>query len=145
MSELAAKNQAELSTDRLRTGIQSLEAVIRKHPESFTELDVMHHFSDGTYCRTVLMHAGELIVGKIHKKEHIVVVSAGRARVLSEEFGTKEICAPTVFKSPPGVKRVLLIEEDMVWTTVHKNESNTEDLNILEDELIAKEYGEVSI
>src|SRR3954468_10455408 len=134
MSELVHAEEKAITPLEIRGEILHLETQIRAQPDAFYELDVMHHFTDGTYARTVLMRAGELIVGKIHKKEHLVIVSAGRARVVSEEFGAKEITAPFVFKSPPGVKRVLLILEDMVWTTVHKNASNTEDLAILEEE-----------
>lgn len=145
MNELVEKTESSLEVPRIREGIMALEKTMKACPEAFTSLEVMHHFTDGIYSRTCLMHKGELIVGKIHKKEHLVVVSAGHATVVSEEFGNKEIVAPAVFKSPPGVKRVLLIKEDMVWTTIHKNESNTQDMDVLEDELIAKEYSEVSL
>lgn len=133
----------ELSILQLRDNLNSLEAKIKACPETIKHLDVMHHFTNGIYARTALMKAGDLIVGKIHKKEHLVVVSAGKAKVVSEEFGSKDIVAPQIFKSPPGVKRALFIIEDMVWTTVHENPSNTEDLSVLEAELIAKDYDEV--
>jgi hypothetical protein len=145
MSELDVVNEKQVSVPDIRQSLMALQEVIKSHPDSFDTLDVMHHFADGIYCRTVLMRAGEFIVGKIHKKEHIVVVSAGRARVVSEEFGAKEIIAPAVFKSRPGVKRALHIVEDMVWTTIHKNASNTEDMSELEEQLIAKDYDEVII
>lgn len=146
-NELVEKASGEIDVPHMRASIKQLETAMKSCPDDvrIDELDVMHHYTDGVYCRTVLMNAGELIVGKIHKKEHIVVVSAGRASVISEEFGSKEIVAPAVFKSPPGVKRVLLIHEDMIWTTIHKNASNTEDLGILEEELIAKDYDEVKV
>lgn len=143
MNEVAVKETAEIDVTGIRQSIGALEAICKAHPDSMDTLDVMHHFTDGIYCRTVLMRAGEVIVGKIHKLEHIVVVSAGRARVISEEFGAKEIVAPAVFKSPPGAKRALHILEDMVWTTIHTNKSNTEDLSELEEQLIAKDYEEV--
>lgn len=144
MNNIIIENKT-LPVPELREKILALETVMKTHPDAIDQIEVMHHFTDGIYSRTCLMHAGDLIVGKIHKKEHLVVVSAGKAKVVSEEFGRKEIVAPCVFKSPPGVKRVLLIEEDMVWTTVHQNLSNTQDMGILEEELIAKEYSEVSL
>ena len=140
-----SKQANQIEKQELRQSIAALEAVAKADPNSFDTLDVMHHFTSGIYCRTVLMRAGDIVVGKIHKREHIVVVSAGRARVVSEEFGAKEIIAPAVFKSPPGVKRALHILEDMVWTTIHKNASNTEDMSELEAELIAKDYEEVAL
>jgi hypothetical protein len=146
MSELAERQAPLPSRAELRAEIARLEAAMKEHPaavEGYGALDLMHHFTDGIYMRTVRMNCGDLIVGRIHKKEHLVVVSAGRARVVSEEWGAKEIVAPMIFKSPPGAKRVLLILEDMVWTTVHSNPTNTEDLAALEAEFIAADYSEV--
>lgn len=143
MSEVVLRESGQIDKPQLRNEIAFLEEKMRETPGSFDSLEVMHHFTPGIYVRTVIMHPGELIMGKIHKKEHLVIVSQGKARVVSEEFGAVEITAPQIFKSPPGVKRVLLILETMIWTTVHENPSNTEDLGILEEELIAKNYSEV--
>lgn len=140
----AEGNNLPIDTERLRDDIKRLaDKLATCPPESQVELEVMHHFSDGIYCRTVLMKAGDMVVGKIHKKEHVVVISSGHALVVSEEFGPKEIIAPAIFTSPPGARRALLILSDMVWTTVHKNSTNTQDLAKLEDELIAKDYAEI--
>lgn len=102
-------------------------------------IETMHHFLPGTYMRTVLMKKGDIIVGKRHKLEHVAIVSSGFALVLSAENGREWITAPAIFKSAPGAKRALLIEEDMVWTTIHPNPSNTQDLEALENELIISE------
>lgn len=146
-SEVAVRqeNNAELMQESIRSGIASLEEKCRAVAEHVVALEVMHHFMPGIYVRTCLMKAGDIIVGKIHKKEHLVIVSAGRAQVLSEEFGAKEIVAPAVFKSPPGVKRALLVTADCVWSTIHENPTNTQDLSVLEEELIAKDYTEVKV
>ena len=103
----------------------------------------MHHFGDHTYVRTMLGKAGDIIVGKIHARDHIVIVSSGRAIVVSEEFGKQEIFAPMVFKSKAGAQRAFHILEDMVLTTVHDNPTNTQDLAELEDYLIKKDHTEV--
>lgn len=152
MSELELVDQQAskgISRIEIREEIAKLEQAMLAHPDAIAghmSLDLMHHFTPGIYMRTVLMKAGDLIVGQIHKREHLVVVSAGRARVVSEEFdsGAKELVAPYIFKSQPGVKRALLILEDMVFTTVHSNPTNTQDLAQLEAELIAKDYSEVA-
>lgn len=133
-----------MSQNMLRKAVLGLEQVMLAAPDADkVALETMHNFTDGVYTRTVLMRAGSLITGKIHKQEHIVVVSQGAANVLSEEFGVKHITAPALFVSPPGVKRVLLIHEDMIWTTIHKNPTNTRDISILEAELIAADYSEL--
>lgn len=132
---------SDLSPQMIRDSISSLQtAMMAQPPEKKLALETMHTFADGTYTRTVFMKAGSLIVGKIHKLEHIVVIGQGSASVVSEEFGSKVISAPMVFVSRPMVKRLLFIHEDMVWTTVHKNPDNTRDLDVLEELLIAKDY-----
>lgn len=132
---------SELTPAMIRGSISQLQdAMIALPPEQKLALETMHNFADGTYVRTVFMKAGSLIVGKIHKLEHIVVIGKGSASVVSEEFGSKIISAPMIFVSPPFVKRLLFIHEDMVWTTVHKNPTNSRDLDLLEKELIVPDY-----
>lgn len=131
----------ELSQEIIRGAIGNLEkAMIALPDDQKIALETKHSFADGIYTRTVFMKAGSLITGKIHKLEHIVVIGQGSASVVSEEFGSKMIKAPMVFVSRPYVQRALFVHEDMVWTTVHKNPSNTQDLDILEEELIAKDF-----
>jgi quercetin dioxygenase-like cupin family protein len=101
------------------------------------ELPVQHDFLDGIYMRTVFMEAGAVVVGKIHKQEHVAIISKGSATVLTEH-GVVEIKAPFIFKSPPGARRALRIHEDMVWTTVHRSEHT--DLALLEEQFIAKDF-----
>lgn len=135
-------NNSLVNKEKLREQIHAFENTLHALPDEYkVEMETMHNFANGMYSRTVLMKAGEFIVGKIHKKDHIVVVSAGRCLVVSEEFGTQEILAPCVFVSPPGVKRMLHILEDTVWTTIHA--TNETDLVKLEEELIAKDYSEL--
>lgn len=130
--------------EMIRNSVLALESVLKAAPsETQLALETQHNFAEGTYCRTVYMRAGSCVTGKIHKVEHTVIVSMGRATVASEEFGTQTIRAPAIFVSPPGVKRALLIHEDMIWTTVHKNPTNTRDLSVLESELIAQDYSEM--
>lgn len=90
-------------------------------------IETMHHFQPGVYVRTVHMRAGDLIVGKVHKKDHICIISAGSALVISEEFGPVEITAPAIFTSKAGAFRTLFVKEDMVWTTVHNTQFSTQE------------------
>lgn len=119
----------------IRAGVDNLVSMLKEYPQE--ELPVQHEFLDGVYMRTVFMKAGDVVVGKIHKQEHVAIISKGYATVLTEH-GVLEIRAPFMFKSPPGARRALIIHEDMVWTTVHRSDHT--DLESLEDQLIAKDY-----
>jgi quercetin dioxygenase-like cupin family protein len=123
--------------DEIRADVAEFAEALKSLPQE--ELPVQHDFLDGVYMRTVFMKAGLIVVGKIHKQEHVAIISKGSATVLTEH-GVVEIKAPFIFKSPPGARRALRIHEDMVWTTVHR--SDHKDLESLEDQLIAKDFND---
>lgn len=116
----------------IRNGVTELAEQLKALPQ--IDLPVQHDFLDGVYMRTVFMEAGAVVIGKIHKQEHVAIISKGSATVLTEH-GVVEIKAPYIFKSPPGARRALRIHEDMVWTTVHRSDHT--DLSKLEEQLIA--------
>ena len=47
------------------------------------------------------------------------------------------ITAPYIFESPEGCRKVLYIEEDMLWTTIHPTEET--DSSIIEQMIISDE------
>ena len=101
------------------------------------EIPIKHYFANGFYAREMTMPAGVALVGKIHQSEHLCIVSKGDVSVVSEEFEDR-IQAPYTYVSKPGAKRAIYAHTEVVWTTVHMTE--TEDLEQLEDELIAESY-----
>lgn len=121
----------------IRAGITELAEQLKSLPQE--DLPVQHDFLDGVYMRTVFMKKDTIVIGKIHKQEHVAIISKGHATVLTEH-GVIEIKAPFIFKSPPGARRALRIHEDMVWTTVHR--SDHRELDKLEDQLIAKDFND---
>lgn len=121
----------------VRNQVTEFAESLKQFPQE--ELPVQHDFLDGVYMRTVFMKAGLVVVGKIHKQEHVAIISQGSATVITEH-GRQEIKAPYLFKSPPGARRALLIHEDMVWTTVHRSDHT--DLESLEEQLIAKDFND---
>lgn len=107
------------------------------------ELDKMcplrHEYADGCYIRTIFMPAGTVITSKIHKVCHPYFVLRGRVIVVTEQ-GSVEIKAPYRGITPAGTKRAIHVLEDCEWTTVHMNPSNTRDLEVIENNIIAKSF-----
>lgn len=97
-----------------------------------------HFFAPGMYLRELVVPAGMLIVGKIHKHEHFLLVLKGRAEVISE-FGRMVVEAGHISISPAGVKRVVLALEDTQFVTVHVNKEDSHDLAVIEAEHIEPE------
>ena len=93
-----------------------------------------HFFAPGMYLRELTIPAGMLMVGKIHKHAHFLMVLKGRAEVISE-FGRMVVEAGHISVSPPGVKRIVLALEEVQFVTVHVNPTDTEDLTVIEADL----------
>ena len=101
---------------------------------------VTHIFAPGVYAREMSIKKDSLIVGKLHKTEHINIISQGDISVKTE-FGTNRYQSPCSFVSRIGTKRVVFAHEDTVWTTIHP--TNETDLKAIEEHVIAKNYTEI--
>ena len=124
----------------VRDKILTLESEMKKYPQ--VEITPVHYFAKGLYAREIFIPKGTLLTGKIHRTEHLNIISKGDISVVTEE-GTKRITAPFTMIAKPGTKRVGYAHEDTVWTTVHATEET--DLEKIELELIAADYGELSL
>lgn len=112
------------------------------HLEKLDQIDcpLKHHFSEGSYAREILLPAGSLVIGKIHRHSHINVISQGECMVLTED-GVRHLKAPLTFVSRPETKRVVYAVTDVIWTTVHV--TNETDLSKIEDQVIAPTYNDL--
>lgn len=119
----------------VRNKILSFEDELKKFPQ--TDIPPVHYFADGIYAREITIPKGTVLTGKIHKTEHLNIISKGEISVVTEE-GNKRISAPFTFVAKPGTKRVGYAHEDTVWTTIHA--SKEKDLEKLEIELISPDY-----
>lgn len=122
---------AELTTQE---AIDALEARLLHLPQ--TEVPLIHSFAPGVYLREVTMRAGTFVIGQRHKTEHFNIVLTGRARVLIGDGQVATVQAPCVLKSNAGIRKVLLIEEEMRWITIHPTKET--DIPTLEAMLIEK-------
>lgn len=77
---------------------------------------VRHHFTPGLCAREMDIPAGYLVTGAVHLRENMNVLAKGRISVLTGD-GMKELAAPAVVVSPPGMKRVGIAHEDTTWIT----------------------------
>lgn len=129
---------------QMRTLIMGLEAVMFSMPDHMTakDFDTKHHFSPGIYMRELFIPKGTVLTGKIHKTEHLNILSQGCLTVWTED-GMKLLKSSTVIKSDPGMKRVGLAHEDTVWITVHHNPSNEQEIEKVEERLFALTFEEV--
>lgn len=108
-----------------RDKVALLESEMLKHEQ--IDIPVRHDFSPGIYARTIMIPAGTLLTGRIHKFEQINILSGGTIEVLTQD-GMKKVTAPFIVVSPPGTKRVAYAHTDCTWTTVLATEEKDPDV-----------------
>ena len=122
----------------IRQRIFEIEKELQKLPQ--VEPPLVHHFADGVYAREMTMVPGLIVVGAIHKTQHMSIVSQGDV-VVATEFGIRRFTAPDVVVSEPGAKRILFAHTRVVWTTIHATEER--DLDKLKADLVAPNYDNI--
>lgn len=99
--------------DSARKRVERLEESMKNVPQ--TDCPVRHHFAPGVYAREITIPKGTVLVGAVHKRDNLVVLSAGRLRLVTED-GTVEIAAPHTRMCKAGAKNAAVALEDSVWT-----------------------------
>lgn len=100
-----------------RERMQALEDAIRDQLTPI-DLQVNHHFAFGTYTREMLIPAGTVATGKIHRYDCTNILTKGKLLVVSDE-GEREVSAGAIFKSGPNVKKAVYALEDSILVNVH--------------------------
>ena len=117
----------------ISNGIEEIKQFLLDPGAEHIELPLKHSFSPGIYARELEIPEGTLLIGKIHKHRHHNFLMKGEIIVITESGGMELLQAPLTIVSEPGTQRVGYALTDTLWTTVHTNESNTEDLKVLEE------------
>jgi len=102
---------------------------------------IKHTFADGVYIRQMDMKKDTVVVGAIHKHLHVWFLLVGDVTIATEDT-TEDYIAPCYIVSTPGVKRVIYSNKDSIFVNIHKNPTNTKDLDKLEKEIVALNYEE---
>lgn len=118
-----------------RNTLMQLQAAVSELPPAETPL--RHYFAGGIYARELTIPAGVVVVGKIHKHEHLLIVSQGDVSILTEE-GPRRVQAPCTLIGKPGIKRAAFAHSDTVVTCFHATDET--DLDKIEAQFIAPDY-----
>tara|TARA_R110000796_G_scaffold221320_1_gene337392 strand:+ start:62 stop:517 length:456 start_codon:yes stop_codon:yes gene_type:complete len=113
-------------------GMEEIKNFLMDPSTEGADLPIRHSFAPGIYAREMSIPEGTLLIGKIHKHRHHNFLMQGSIIVLTEDEGVKLLQAPLMIVSEPGTQRIGYAVTDTVWTTVHENKDNTEDLGIIE-------------
>ena len=100
-----------------------------------------HTFADEIYVRQMGMDKGSSVIGAIHNHEHVWFLLTGHISVATEDV-IEDYIAPCYVVSTPGTKRVIHANEDSIFVNIHKNPSNTHNIEELENEIVSRDYKE---
>ncbi len=105
------------------------------------EIPVRHYHALGLYAREIFIPKGATVTAKIHKFEHMDIVSMGDITTVTEH-GLVRIKAPHTQVTPPGIKRAAYAHEDTIWTTILANPIEERDIEALEDYFVVGTHEE---
>jgi len=118
-----------LSTGQRRMGIEALQERIDKGVASGElgaklkggEDECQHVFGGGMYARGLLIPAGELVIGRLHKQVRIVVIASGSC-VFVDENRRREVHAPWIGSFEKGSKTAVFAKTDCYWVAILKTD-----------------------
>lgn len=113
-----------------------LEKIHDGAPQSMGE--TFHWVVAGFYLRQWRGVRGTLVFTMVHHQRHTFQVTAGKAMVWSPDADAVMIEAPHVGVTQPGTQRLLLVLEDIIWTTFHENPDSETDIPTLEARLVSQ-------
>lgn len=138
LSELAKIIAKEVPS---RLQIDKLQAEMAKLPIAMS-FKTEHYFSGGMYGRKMTLPAGVLLIGRVHKTDHLFICAQGEAIVWTEN-GMRKIFAGDVIPTKAGTKNVVLAITETIGFTALKTDKT--DVAEAEDELVenddASPYG----
>lgn len=123
--------------DQIRRLQESMTSGVSAGLMVVPDMKTSHHFSGRMYCRKVWRPKGTLIVGKVHKVDHLFICAEGEIIAWSET-GMRHMKAGDVIESKAGTKRVTLALTDAIGITVHHTDKT--DLDDIEAELIEPDH-----
>lgn len=129
-------NSIDHKIDELELAMQEYDPV---------DCQLTHTFTENVYTRIIFMKAGTLITSRVHKTRHQFAILAGTVLVKIKDGEWQRLSAPYNGITEPGTRRILYIEEDCVWMTIHfttvkptdeREESILEAVKLVEDDII---------
>lgn len=112
-----------------RANVAAFESEMLKLPQ--VKLPLIHHFAPGIYMRELHIPAGVTSTGKIHKYEHVGILTKG-VRTMLIDGVPRTITAPYTATIKAGSKLACYTWEDSIYVTIHPNPDDERDIPTLE-------------
>lgn len=102
--------------------VMALEKILEQQDQA----EVPFHFiqGGGIAAKTILLKAGTLVTGAMHRFENMNIMSSGDILIVTDGAPIRYMVvdSPVIVVSPPGVKRAALVIKDTYWTSLMPTE-----------------------
>ena len=133
----AFRKKAEEVQDQLKTHPLYLDEKASSESNKVKET-----FSDGLYIREIYNPENELVVTKIHAKEHVYFLMSGEMSILTHD-GIETVKAPYYGITKPGIKRFIYTHTKCVFITVHA--TNKKSWDEIQQDVIAEDFNDPKV
>jgi len=106
-------------------GIKSLRDTLAQLPQY--EPETVSYFHGGMLMREVTRPAGVMVIGRVHKREHLYIILEGTVAITDGDGKAFEAGPGTVIKSKPGTQRAVLALTDAKCLTIQRTDATTLD------------------
>lgn len=104
-----------------KEAVEALEQAMLRHDNQIELNELRHFWSGDVYCRELFMPAGALVVGRIHKFDHMEIMVSGNVSLSTNDGSVEHLTGYNIFEAKAGKKRVLYMHEDTLWITCHSS------------------------
>lgn len=118
------KGFAPAPAPTMRQKVEQLETSMVGLPQ--VHCPVAHFTAPGMIARRMEIPAGTVVVGAIHKVEHLIVIAKGRLRIVTED-GTRDVGAGDILTCKPGMKNAVTALEDSAWVNLFATDETDPD------------------
>lgn len=133
----------EIARNKIDNLEQALYNIVAGGSTNFKDIEddgfLTHRFIEGVYARELVIPAGTVVIGKLHKYERICIISGGDCTFVTE-FGVRRVSAPFTEVIPPGSKTAVYAHTDVTWTSIFRTDMT--EPKVIEDTLTAKDHDE---
>lgn len=129
-------NSLSVIQEEQRQAILHMEQSLLSLPQ--IKMEAVHYFGGGMYARELFMPKGSTVTGKIHIKEHLVIL-CGDVSVATND-GVERYTGYCTFVGAQGSKRAFYMHEDTVLTAIHTTDKLT--VEECETTLVTNSYEE---
>lgn len=99
--------------------------------------DFQHELRDGNYYRTFVLQANAIVVGRIHKSAHTMVVKSGYCSVYSTVDGVAHLKAGDIFPASAYSQKVVFGGDmDCILITCTPSDLTSLDHDLVEEDIV---------